>query len=201
MKSLHGGPSQALTHEYIHAVFANIAPKLPLWLAEGLAEVYSDTCKNGDIMSFGLAIASHITRLERMPPGAVGTILTASPESVYADPSKTWDFYALSWSAVHTLETEPKYSRNLADFVLATNEIGAEEALGTIYGVSTAEFVRDVKRHIKRALWEPVGGAIAWRASASYSLDVVPESDVIAVLAHARQTDNDEEESNDKTPP
>ncbi len=182
-KSIRGGPGRALAHEYIHAVFANISPKLPLWLAEGLAEVYSETENDGHTISFGLAIAEHIARLKSMPPGLVKTIFTTSAESVYADPTTVWDFYALSWSAVHTLVTEPKYSRKLANFVHAANETGTEDALRAIYGVSTAEFASDVERHTKRACWKPLGHVFACRATPRISIAVVSESDVIPMLA------------------
>jgi hypothetical protein len=188
-KSMHGGPARALAHEYIHAVFANITPKLPLWLAEGLAEVYSEAHNDGHTMSFGLAIPDHIVRLKSMPPGTVKTIFAARAVSVYADPSRVWDFYALSWSAVHTLVAEPKYSGKLADFVLATNETGTKDALRAVYGVSTAEFASDVEVHIKRASWEPLGRAFSCRPRLPISIAFVPESDVIAVLADIVRVD------------
>lgn len=183
VKSMHSGPARALAHEYIHAVFANITPKLPLWLAEGLAEVYSETRKDGNTMLFGLAIPDHLARLKSMPTGTVKTIFDTSAESVYADPSRVWNFYALSWSAVHTLVADPKYSRKLADFVLATNETGTKDALCAVYGVSIAEFASDVERHTKQSFWEPLGRPFVCGPRPPISIAFVPESDVIAVLA------------------
>lgn len=192
VKSTHGGPRRALAHEYIHAAIANVAPKIPIWLAEGLAEVYSEARKNGEMMSFGLAITDHIARVNTMPPGTVRKIFTATAESVYADPSKVWDFYALSWAAVHCLITEPKYSGKLAEFVAATNAIGTEHALHSIYGVSTAEFAGEVERHTKDVSWEQSRLAFAWKAATVYSIVAVPESKVLAVLADALRVDRPE---------
>lgn len=182
VKSFHGGPERALAHEYIHAVFANITPKLPVWLAEGLAEVYSETHKDGSTISFGLAIPDHIARLKSMQPGTVKTIFGESTDTVFADQSSVWNFYALSWSAVHTLVAESKYSGKLLDFVLTMNKTDTEDALGAVYGISTEEFASEVERNIRRASWERLGRAFTCRASSSISVTVVPESKVIALL-------------------
>ncbi len=190
IKSAHGGPRRAIIHEYVHAVFANIAPELPVWLAEGLAEVYSETYRNGGSISFGLPIADHVVRLTAMPPGRVITIFSATTSAVYADPHSVWDFYALSWAAVHTLVTESNYSGKLIEFVLAANGARTEDALHNVYGVSISEFTSDVEEHIRQNSWKALRGQLAWNTSSGYRTDLVPEAVVAGMLADMSRTNN-----------
>lgn len=190
IKSTHGGPRRAIAHEYVHAVFANIAPELPIWLAEGLAEVYSETYRNGSTIVFGLPIAGHIVRLSAMPPGRVIAIFSATTSAAYADPSSVWDFYALSWAAVHALVAESKYSGKLTKFVLAANGRSTEDALRSVYGVSISEFASDVEQHIRHSSWQALGGEFAWNTTPEYSMDLVPNSLVAELLANISRTKN-----------
>jgi len=93
-------------HEYSHLVVSNVAPKLPVWMNEGLAEYYSTFEMNGSGRSviFGRAVPGHYYELANnrwIPLDALLSINDDSPE--YNENSKRGVFYAESWLLMHML--------------------------------------------------------------------------------------------------
>ena len=93
-------------HEYTHLMASNVAPSLPVWLNEGLAEYYStfEMDKEGRTVLFGKPIAEHYQELSQgpwMPVDALLAVAHDSPE--YNEGSRRGVFYAESWMLVHML--------------------------------------------------------------------------------------------------
>jgi hypothetical protein len=93
-------------HEYTHLMVSNVAPVLPVWLNEGIAEYYStfEMDKGGRTVLFGKPIAGHFQELSQgrwMPLDALLAVERDSPE--YNEGSRRGVFYAESWMLVHML--------------------------------------------------------------------------------------------------
>ena len=129
-------------HEYSHLVVSNVAPKLPVWVNEGLAEYYStfEMSANGRSVVFGRAVPGHYHELATsrwIPLDALLAIKHDSPE--YNENSKRGVFYAESWLLMHMiLHGEPDrrqlfaaYARELAGGIPADaawqHQFGNEE--------------------------------------------------------------------------
>jgi len=93
-------------HEYSHLIVNNVAPDLPVWLNEGLAEYYStfEIGNNGRTVTFGRLIESHIRELAEQPWIPLNDLLATKRDSPhYNEGSRRGVFYAESWLLVHML--------------------------------------------------------------------------------------------------
>lgn len=93
-------------HEYTHLMVSNVAPSLPVWMNEGIAEYYStfEMDRDGRTVLFGKPIAAHYQELSQgswMPLDALLAVAHDSPE--YNEGSRRGVFYAESWMLVHML--------------------------------------------------------------------------------------------------
>jgi hypothetical protein len=93
-------------HEYTHLIVNNVAPGLPPWLNEGLAEYYStfELGTDGRTVTFGRLIESHFRELAEQPWIPLKELLATRPDSPhYNEESRRGVFYAESWLLVHML--------------------------------------------------------------------------------------------------
>jgi tetratricopeptide (TPR) repeat protein len=107
-------------HEGVHWMTNVSDTPLPLWLDEGLAEVFSTFSIDGDLYSYGKALDWHVillTRGKRMPLKELLGIQRGS--LLYNEGDRTSIFYAESWAFVHyllfsgQLEERAKYNQLL----------------------------------------------------------------------------------------
>ncbi|HWY08702.1 MAG TPA: hypothetical protein VNY24_17700 [Candidatus Acidoferrales bacterium] len=95
---------RSLYHEYTHAFFRYNYRGLPLWLDEGLAELYGNTSIEGKQARVGLPSASQLRYLQAnqlLPLDQLVTIDRSSP--LYNTQEHAGVFYAESWALVHYL--------------------------------------------------------------------------------------------------
>jgi hypothetical protein len=94
-------------HEYAHVVVNTIAPELPVWLNEGLAEYYStfQLTSDGRTFTFGRTIATHVAALSGQTWMPLKDVLATTGESPhYNEGSRRGMFYAEAWLLVHMLQ-------------------------------------------------------------------------------------------------
>lgn len=94
-------------HEYAHVVVNTVAPELPVWLNEGMAESYSTFELSGDgrTFTFGRAIATHVAALSGQTWMPLKDVLATTRDSPhYSEGSRRGMFYAESWLLVHMLQ-------------------------------------------------------------------------------------------------
>ncbi len=116
------GRKQALFHEYVHLVQHQTAAGLPLWLEEGIAEVYSSIRTGGDKVRIGRRITGHTLTLQTQPLLDMPTLLSVDENSPdYRDTAKAKVFYAQSWALAHMLTLSESYAGGLDDFITALN--------------------------------------------------------------------------------
>lgn len=95
---------RVLYHEYTHLLTARQFRHAPLWLHEGVAEVFSSFESDGDRFDIGIALTNHAFHLQRHPPLAVRALLPITRDSPdYNEQQRAGSFYASSWLLAHYL--------------------------------------------------------------------------------------------------
>jgi tetratricopeptide (TPR) repeat protein len=97
-------PYEAFYHEYYHSLSLPYFPGMPLWLAEGLAEFYSNTHISGDKAYMGEPSAALLEELQEkgfIPLDLLFRVDHSSP--YYNEQNRTSKFYAESWALTHYL--------------------------------------------------------------------------------------------------
>jgi len=115
----------SLYHEYTHAFFRYNFRGLPLWLDEGLAELYGNTSIEGKTASVGLPNENQLRYLqnkELLPLDQLVTIDRSSP--LYNTSDHSGVFYSESWALVHYLRysEEVKQQDLINKFLAALHE-------------------------------------------------------------------------------
>jgi tetratricopeptide (TPR) repeat protein len=91
-------------HEYLHYVLRNNYASLPLWLNEGLAELYSTFQVSSTEAKIGLPIREHVLWLRKNPLIPLPELFAVDEKSKqYNEGSRLGAFYAQSWALVHYL--------------------------------------------------------------------------------------------------
>jgi tetratricopeptide (TPR) repeat protein len=139
-------------HEYVHLVIRHSGLKIPLWLNEGWAEVFS-TLKPvrggvavGDLIQHYLDTLSHgnwftLKQLE--------TIDRHSPD--YSETSRANTFYAESWALTHMLYLAPDYKDNFGKFVNTLNKGQTlTQALQIGFNKTPDQVLEDLKLYFER---------------------------------------------------
>lgn len=92
----------AIFHEYVHHVVRAGDEPLPVWLDEGLAELFATLVVNGRNVELGRPAAGRVLELrgsKLLPLEQLFALDRASP--LYADPEHAALFYAQSWALLH----------------------------------------------------------------------------------------------------
>src|ERR1700704_4181754 len=86
-------------HEYVHLVAQNVGLKLPPWLSEGMAEVYSTLRTTGEKVIVGTPILARMQALSREKWVPLSIILAADHDSAYYnEKSKAGSLYNEGWA-------------------------------------------------------------------------------------------------------
>jgi hypothetical protein len=142
-----------VVHEYVHYLLHQRYRHLPLWLDEGLAEVYSTAVQENRGLRIGLPPDERLDWLRMDSPAydlqTLFTIRQSSFASVkHLTPRSR--FYAESWLLVHMLRLAPDYAAQFPSF-LEDIERGErpETALLERYGKSLTAVTEDMHRYLK----------------------------------------------------
>ena len=139
-------------HEYVHLVIRHSGLKIPLWLNEGWAEVYSTLKPAKDGVAVGDLIQRHMNILAGgnwFPLEQLGAIDQHSPD--YGESSRTGMFYAESWALTHMLYLAPDYKDNFGKFINALNKgMTLPEALGIGFNKKPEQVLADLKNYFSR---------------------------------------------------
>jgi tetratricopeptide (TPR) repeat protein len=160
---------RTIVHEYVHVLFD--APRLPLWLSEGIADYYSTTTLSRDRRRavIGDRIPAHLAQASRwwVP---LSQVLARTRSSRLSNDDASLSFYAESWLLVHYLTrgTPAKGAQiaRLVDLLSAgaTEEAAFEQAIG-----KPAKIEADLRRYLgngivygeERTLTRPIDAAAA----------------------------------------
>ncbi len=149
------GPSirtRTAAHEYGHLVIAQSGYRLPTWLNEGLAELYSNV-ESGPSDAHavvGLFIPGRVRSLRR--DGWIGLVdlVSASADSpVFTGAALAESAYAESWLLAHMLAMDRRYADRFRPFLSVIRTAGTAEAFARVYGKSIADVELDLHAYLE----------------------------------------------------
>ncbi len=154
--------SETVFHEYVHHLLSHAAPGLPLWLEEGLAELYQTFEVAAGTARVGLPIEAHLLalRLEGLLPlELVRSVHRDHP--VYRGGDHRGRFYAQAWAMAHYLLLGAEDRRGqVARFVdLLARGTAEDDAFDDAFGdpdTLREELARYLERRILPSLQVPV---------------------------------------------
>jgi tetratricopeptide (TPR) repeat protein len=150
MRSLSEDTWPQAVHEYVHLLFKPY-PKLPLWLNEGQAEVYSTLRFNGAKALAGEIPQGRLLFLRTNPWISLPALFAVDRDSpYYTQESGQQIFYAESWALAHMLLFADEYRPHAARFLrLAEAGVAEAEAFGSAYSKSVAQVRADLDDYVR----------------------------------------------------
>ena len=147
------GAGAPVVHEYVHLLLHQQYRRLPLWLDEGLAEVYSTATPESGGFRIGLPPDDRLEWLRMDSPAYDLPTLFSIRQSSFAAVKHLTPrsrFYAESWLLVHMLRFAPEYERQFQAFVEDV-ERGkpSKTALRDRYGKTLDAVTKDMDRYLK----------------------------------------------------
>lgn len=139
-------------HEYTHLIVRHSGLRIPIWLNEGWADVYSSLHAVKGGVAVGDLLPDRIKMLEAGPWLDFATLTSVGPQSpIYTEGDRTGLFYGESWALAHMLFLAPDYKQNFAKFVTALHRgSSAAEACQTALGKSSDEVFSDLRAYLGR---------------------------------------------------
>ena len=139
-------------HEYVHFVMSQSGLRLPTWLNEGLAELYSnlEETQSGQPTTLGQFIPGRVVSLHRN--AWIGlTELTSAPSGspIFMGAGSVDSAYAESWLLTHMLVLDPRYAAGFPDLLAALQTSDTAAAFQQVYDKSIADVERDLKTYLE----------------------------------------------------
>jgi hypothetical protein len=144
--------SRAAAHEYVHFLVAQSGLRLPTWLNEGVAELYSnlEEGRPGHGPAIGRFIPGRVLSLRR---GAwfdlAGLVSASSRSDFFTSPARVDSAYAESWLLAHMLVLDPRYAPGFPDFLVALQTSETTEAFRRVYGKSLAQVEQELNAYLE----------------------------------------------------
>ncbi|MGA2182530.1 MAG: tetratricopeptide repeat protein [Bryobacteraceae bacterium] len=141
----------AAVHEYVHLIVKHTGLTLPLWMNEGLAEVFSTLRPIGKKVAFGDPIPGRVWEARGSPLLDLPTLISVGHDSrYYNERNRASVFYSESWALMHMLYVSPEYRPKFGGFfsAIAAGE-GTEPALRKGFGKSLDEVQKDLFAYIR----------------------------------------------------
>jgi len=139
-----------VVHEYLHLLVRYSDNPMPVWMNEGIAELYSNIQQVGKVIRVGTPIPEHIfqVRNDWIP---LQEVVGADHESKYYNRrAHAGSFYGISWALVHMLTLDERYKGKFGGLARALSSgVPAEEAFRTSTGKSIAEVEKDLQGYIR----------------------------------------------------
>jgi tetratricopeptide (TPR) repeat protein len=149
----HGGADTfpVAVHEYVHLLVRHAGMKLPPWLNEGIAELYSTLKPIGDKVLVGDLIPGRHQALLREKWAPLDVILAADHNSpYYNEKNKAGSLYNEGWALTHMLFFREEYRPKFSQFIRAVDTATpSAEALKQVYGRSVAQVDKDLQAYLR----------------------------------------------------
>jgi tetratricopeptide (TPR) repeat protein len=148
-------------HEYNHLLMRRNQPYWPIWLSEGMAEIYATfEVYDGYHARIGRAIGNHVRLLEHtplMPLKELFTVTHDSPE--YNERQQQGLFYAESWLLTHYLMLggNPAHEAGFRQLTpLLRLGQSPEQAFTNAFHTSLPAMENELRRYLARGKFEPL---------------------------------------------
>ncbi len=117
MDSLSSALYPVAVHEFTHTLLRPFGDRVPLWLNEGLAELFSTLQATGNRINVGTPQEGRLRSLQSVRWIPLRTLLAVGPETrEYKEGDPAQAFYAESWALVHMLDLDPRYRGKFGGF-------------------------------------------------------------------------------------
>lgn len=141
---------RSLRHEFVHRVLYRTSRRVPGWIEEGLAELYSTLTRTRDGWQVGLPIESHVDALRLLDWAALPQL------AQMGDDDETWNraggvmrYYGQSWAIVHLLAVgSERASRFPALLDRLRNGESLAAALQSEFALSPDALLREARARI-----------------------------------------------------
>jgi len=158
-------------HEFTHLLLRRNDQFWPLWLKEGIAEIYSTfETPGGNYVRIAEPINHHLRLLERQPFMPLTELFSASTDSPqYNERERQGIFYAESWLLTHFLIAgdNPYYKSRFAEFTpLLRAGQSPEQAFTNAMRVTLPEMEKELHRYLEQNNFAPIQIALPANISA-----------------------------------
>ncbi len=137
-------------HEYTHLIINHTGLKLPLWMDEGWADLYSSLLPMGKKALVGSLLPGRVQTMLNstwIPLDALSSVNHDSP--LYNERQKAGVFYAQSWALLHMLYLGKRYSPNFPKFVQSMSTgMSMADACDKALGVPIAAVEKDLHQYL-----------------------------------------------------
>jgi tetratricopeptide (TPR) repeat protein len=139
-------------HEYMHLIIRHSGLKIPIWLNEGWADVYSTLRPMGKETAVGDLIEERMNSLKSDKWLSFDELTSTDSKSPnYHEASRVGIFYAESWALAHMLYLSPEYKDNFGKFVMALHRgSSAAEAVRIAYDRTPDMVYHDLQAYLDR---------------------------------------------------
>ena len=139
-------------HEYTHLVVRHSGLRLPLWLSEGWADVFSSMRNVSDGIAVGDLVKDRVGYLEKggwMSLDQLTAVNQNSPE--YHEASRIGLFYSESWALAHMFYLSPDYRGGFAKFLNAIHRGESfSPAAESAFGKPPGRIFDDLRTYLSR---------------------------------------------------
>ncbi len=137
-------------HEYVHLVTKHMGMKLPPWLSEGIAELYSTLKPMGNKVLVGTLIEGRHQALLREKWVPLKVIVNADHNSpYYNEKNQAGSLYNEGWALTHMLVLTNEYRPGFAKFLDLINAgTPTEEALNKAYGKTIEQVDKELQAYL-----------------------------------------------------
>ena len=147
-----GDPYATAFHEYVHLHVKDNIPNAPLWLNEGLAELYESLQFSGSDVLIGTPKPGYLfllRQLEILPLKTLFSIGTDSPH--YNERDKQGIFYGESWALVHYLMLGDRARQDQFKQFLQRVARGddAAKAIEGAYGITIDKLEQEFESYVR----------------------------------------------------
>ncbi len=150
-------PMAVIYHEYTHLLTSSTPRQWPVWLQEGLAELYSSFEVDDNKVTLGSPISRHVMLLRDktfIPLQDLLGVRHGSP--IYNERDKQGIFYAESWALCHYLMFGDKNVRRpqMAEFANLINQaVPDDRAFSQAFKMTPAEMEKQIRSYIGRSTY------------------------------------------------
>jgi tetratricopeptide (TPR) repeat protein len=139
-------------HEYMHLVIKHSGLKIPIWLNEGWADVYSTLRPMGKETAVGDLLQDRMNSLKADKWLSFDELTSTDKSSPnYHEASRVGIFYAESWALAHMLYLSLEYKDNFGKFVMALHRgSSAAEAVRIAFNRTPEDVYKDLQAYLDR---------------------------------------------------
>ena len=180
-----------LIHEYLHSILNTKLPGLPLWLNEGLAELYSSFAVRDGVARIGDPIDSYLAWLRDHPLIPIAELVAVDRDSsTYNEGLLRGSFYAQSWALTHMLVIEqvdgPDRTAVYAD--LLRKGLDQDEAFLTAFETSYEALELELKQYVGRRRFGFASVPVVDSPEESATVSPVPDAEILYWLGNLLTT-------------